>query len=258
VQRPLLLVGVAVALLVPRPVAAQPVSHVHRFDIAVGIISSSVLDGAASPLRYGGVLPALDLAYGVQGAAGRLRVRAGLGWGTLTSEISHGDVPREEETAAWLEIEYLRSLSDGTARARWSLGGRLAALAAVRDHYSADPTRAEAQYAFGVVECAPVVAVERPLWSGTLAVRAGVSVVALVSRPYTDLRALSQVPLRVAPVWRFRAASLSVAYARPVGTRVDLVWTYRARIERLSDPQPFRAAAQALSLGFSIRLAGGA
>jgi hypothetical protein len=256
VKGPSLVVGLAAALLVPRVASAQAVSSAHRLEIAIGIISSSVLDAAASPLRYGGAVPALDLGYGIQGAASRLSLRVGTAWGVLTSDITRGDLPREEARTAWVEIEYLRLLGDGSRRTRWLLGGRLAARAAVRDHYSADPARGETTYGFGAAECAPVVALERRLPSGTLQVRAGVSLLALVARPYTDLRALTRVPLRAAALWQFQAASLAIAYVRPFGTRTALVWTYRLQIERLGDRLPFRSAAQTGSLGLSIRLAG--
>jgi hypothetical protein len=256
------LIIVAAVGLVPVSARGQgdPAGRGTRLEVSLALASVAVLDQTASPVPYGGVEPTLQIGYAALGARSRLAIRVGAAAATLSSNLTEGDLPREEEFRGWVEGEYLRRLRSGPARTSWFVGGALAVRGNRRRHYYAGPTFREESYGFGSVALAPVVAVERRLSSGaTVSARLGVTVLGLVVRPYGALRVLSgsSIPLRIAGPDRLQGADFAFAYAQSAGRRVSLTWGYRLLIERLADAQPFRSATQSASLTVAFRLGSG-
>lgn len=221
----------------------------------------SLRDEASSPLRYGARAPSLQVGYAVLRARSRIAVRAGTAFGSLTSSISDGGLPREADVHGWIEAEYLRTLGPGTGPWRWMAGGALATRVAGRKHYFANPSRSSVGYAFASLAFAPAGALElRTGADGVLSARLAIPLVALVSRPYSDVQEIKYdgVPIRIVPLGRYQALDAGAAYARSLGSGVDLVIGYRLVVERLDDLQPYRAAHHALWLATTVRIGGGA
>jgi hypothetical protein len=252
---------VAAVILSAAPVAAQrPSGSGRHLEVTVGLLSVSVLDRTASPVAYGGTGLSLQLGYSASGPRGRFGIRFGGASATLTSPLTQGDGrPDEQDKRGWIEGEYLRRLGGAADQMQWLVGGSLAVRATGREHHYGDPTSGSASYLFGSAALGPVVAAERPLGSGaTLAIQVGIPFLAVVGRPYSDLRMLSAtgLPLRVATLDRFQGADLAASYRQPVGNGSALVWGYHLVIERFADTESFRSATQAFTVAFSARLGG--
>lgn len=234
----------------------------RRLEVSAGVAWLSLRDETASPLRYGARTPSLQVGYAVLRARSRFAVRAGTAFGSLTSSISDNGLPREADVHGWIEGEYLRTLGPGNGAWRWMAGGALAARVAGRKHYFANPARSGVGYGFASLALAPAGALElRTGADGILSARLAIPLLALVSRPYSDVLEIKYdgVPIRVVSVGRYRALDAGAAYARPVGSGIEVVIGYRLVVERFDDVQPYRSAHHALWLATTVRLgAGGA
>ncbi len=246
--------------------AAPLVSHAQeqvatrgrRLEVAGGVAALSLRDEAASPLRYDGAAPLLQLGYTALRERSRFSLRGGVAYGSHTAATSGGGLPSETDVHGWIEADYLRALGTGTGRWRWAAGGTAAFRLAARNHSYANPIGTTLWYGFASVSLAPAVELERPFGDRRmLAAALAVPLVALVSRPYSDAQVFRYgVPVRAVLVGRLQAANLSVRYATPVAPRADLVLGYRLVVERLRDLQPYRWASQSVWVAVSFRREG--
>lgn len=203
---------------------------------------------------------ALQLGYSARGPHGGFGLRVGVASATLTSSLTRDDGrPDETDYRGWIEGAYLRRLGGASSAILWLVGGSLAVRATARQHHYGGPSGGSASYLFGSAAMGPVVAAERRLGSGaTLAFQLGIPLLAVVGRPYSDLRMFSAtgLPLRVATLDRFQGADLATSYRQPLGSSTALVWGYHLVIERFAGTESFRSATQAFSLALSARLGG--
>ncbi len=258
---------VASSLLVSISRAQEPPNLGRRVSLVVGPLFISQRDENASPMRYSGAAPFLQIGYAALSSRRAIEVRVGGGLGTLRSALT-GDngLPHQTTGRSWAELEYRRLLGPRDARIRWLLGGLFAAHATVILHYGAAAGDDDAGYAFFTTTVGPVVALERA--SGqhtTLRARLSVPVVTLIGRPYTVFYALYYDPrpntdglhLRVATVDTFQGADFTASYTTALRRSADLVVGYHIVAERYLDAEPFRFASQGMSLALALRLGGG-
>ncbi len=236
----------------------QVATRVRRLELTGGVAALSLRDEAASPLRYDGAAPLLQLGYTLLHERSRFSLRGGVAYGSLTAATSSGGLPSEADVHGWIEADYLRSLGTGTERWRWAVGGTAAFRLAVRNHSYANPIGTALWYSFASLSLAPAVALERPFGDRrALAASLAIPLVALVSRPYSDVQVFRYgVPVRAVLVGRLQALDLGVRYATPVAPRADLVLGYRLVVERLRDLEPYRWASQSVWVAVSFRREG--
>ena len=257
----------ALALLSAILAAAPVVSYAQEGDAPVrwleiggGLASLSLRDETTSPLRYGGTAPQVQLGYAALRARSRFVLRAGAAFGSLTSALSARDLPREADVHGWFEGEYFRTARDSARSWHWMTGATLAVRVAGRKHYFANPSRSGLGYGFASITLAPAGGLEFHGWArGTFSVRVAVPLLALVSRPYSDVQVIKYggVPARVVTVSSYRSVDAGAAYARPLGSRVEVTLGYRLVVEYLDDVQPYRSVHHALWLATAVRIGGG-
>jgi hypothetical protein len=231
----------------------------HRLGLVTGLLLMSEHDGNASPLRYGGSAPLLQLGYVTRGARSRLAIRVGGARGTLTSSLTMSGVPSEHAAQHWIEAQYVRVLGSGAGTMRWLAGATVSVRGSARDHFYADPSGDVVSFSFFSAALDPTVLLERAFGQrGTMTVELGVPLLALVRRPYSDERvtAAGAAPLRVASLSSFTGADLSLAYARLLGRSADLIVGYRAIVQRHASGATYRSVNHALSLALAVRLWG--
>lgn len=260
ILRPLVVAGLAWSLLVPTSAAQDAPNVGRRLTLAVGPLFVAQRDEKASPLRYGGAAPFLQVGYATRTSRRRFELRVGGAVGTLRSDLTRdGDLPHQRTWRSWVELEYARLLGAPDDRTRWLLGGMVAARGTVILHASGTT---DAGYAFLSAAFSPVVAMVRTTSARTtVSARLGVGVLALIGRPYSFFGIASvfpdRLPVRVATVNAFQAADFTASFATEVTRRADLVLGYHLVAERYADTQEFRFASSEASLALALRLGGG-
>lgn len=232
----------------------------RRLTFGAGPLLISQRDENASPLRYGGAAPFLDLGYVTQTDRGRLALRLGGGFGVLGSALTgDSDFPRQETWRWGVEVEYARALTATDSRTRWFLGARIAGRGTAIQHLYA-PDGNEGAYAFATVALGPVIALQRVTGARTtLDARLSTAVLALVGRPYGAFYAdVHRIPdalhPRIATVDAFQSGDFEAAYTAEIRHRADIVLGYRLLVERYRDAERFRFAAQGVSVALALRL----
>jgi hypothetical protein len=247
-------------------VAAQSIPYAGRhLSITVGPLFIAQRDEKASPVRYGGAAPFIELAYSTGTTRRRFDARIGGAYGGMRSSLTRpDDLPRQQSGRAWLDIEYSCSLTARPSGTRWFLGGLLSTHGTLIEHHYTTVGYNDAIFAFFSAALGPVVSVSHGMGDRVLSARLGVPFVALVARPYDVFVPLYQEPRpsgthldsRIVTMWAFRAVDFSAAYTAMHRSRTRLVLGYRLVVERYSDDEPFRFASQALSVTLAIRIGG--
>ena len=253
--------GVVIApwLLASTSPAQEGPIREHQLSVGGGPLFVSQRDANASPLRYGGTASSFHAGYAARTGGQWVAVRLGGALGSLRSDLTQGDLPRQEAWRGWIETEYARVLISDF-RTRWLLGARLAAHGTAIHHFYADPGRSEAGYTFFSAALGPIVGVERAIGGRTtVSAWLGASLLALIARPYVGGSFLEQggaLHLRVAAVDAFQAPQLTAVYTTEIARGTDFVLVYHATVERYRDSQPFRYASQDVCLALQVRFGG--
>jgi hypothetical protein len=260
--RPSVAVLAASILLAPLAQGQESVGRGRRLTLAAGPLLISQRDENASPLRYGGAGPSVQIGYGTKTDRRSLAVRLGGAIGALRSSVTDAsELPRQETYRGWLEVEYARSPSAADSHTRWFLGGLLAVHGTGIHHFYA-LGESQAGYAFFSAALGPVVAVERATRDRmTVSAQLGIGLFALIARPSgVYYRSGHLIPvafrLHVAAVDAFQTADLRAAYTVSLTRRVDIALGYGLVLERYRDAQPFRFASQGVSLVLVSALGG--
>lgn len=262
IPRPIVVAAVAWSLLVPTSRAQEAPNLGRRLSLVVGPLFVSQRDEHASPLRYGGAAPFVQIGYATRTSRRDLELRVGSAIGTLRSALTQADnLPRQRTWRAWAEFDYTHRLGSPDARTHWLLGGRITARGTAIQHLYAQSGGTDAGYAFLSAAFSPLIGVVRATSARTtMRARLGVGVLALIGRPYSFFGIggvfPDHLPARVVTVNAFQAADFTASFAAEVGHRADLVLGYQLVVERYADTQPFRFASIEASLALAWRLGG--
>ena len=232
----------------------------HRLTVLSGLAFAAERDALASPARYSGVAPFLQVGYLAADHDHGIAVRLGFSDGTLTSPNTDPstDLPHQESLRGWLEAEYVHRVGRGEGSLRWSVGGILAVHATLVDHFYA--TGSDFGYGLFSASLGPAVSVAHPVGErSSLSARLAVPVLALVGRPYGDFRLVTagSFPFRLVTVNVFQGVDLSAVFATPISPGLDFAFGYHLVLERFEDSDPVRYAAQSFSLELAVRLGAG-
>jgi hypothetical protein len=254
------------SLLVPAATTQENLNVGHRVSLVVGPLFVSQRDEKASPVRYGGAVPFLEVAYTTRTTRQTLDLRMGGAFGTLRSALTQrNDVPHQRTLRGWINLEYSRALRAPCCRTRWMVGGRMSASATVIAHLYDAPNGNEQGYAFFSTTLGPVLAVQRASGErATLSAALSVPVLALIGRPYSVFAPFYKSPRprdigfqpRLATVGRLQAVDFRAAYTAH-STAADWVLAYHVVVERYRDVEPFRFASQGVALTLALRVGGG-
>lgn len=251
-------------LLVPTSAAQDPANVGRRLAFAVGPLFVAQRDEIASPARYSGSAPFLEVGYTARTGRRQVDLRVGGAFGTLRSALTQANgLPHQRTGRAWVNLEYSRTLSAPRARTRWLVGGLMSARGTLIFHYYGAGGN-DGGYAFVSTTLGPVVTVERGTGERTaLSARLSVPVIALIGRPYgifgplyTDPPTGVGLQSRVVTLATFQAADFAATYTATRRAGPDFVLGYHLVVERFHDDEPFRFAAQGLSLSLAFRLGG--
>ena len=263
--RPLVVAGLAWTILVPMSAAQREPHAGRRLTLAVGPLFLAQRDEIASPVRYGGTAPFLEVGYTTRTSRRKIDLRVGGAIGTLRSALTRGnDLPHQRTGRGWVNLEYSRTLGPPGTRARWLVGGLMSSRGTVIFHYYGAGGN-DGGYAFFSTTVGPVITVERASGERTaLSARLSVPVVALIGRPYGTFGLLYTDPrpngtglqLRVVTVAAFQAADFAATYTATHRSGADLVLGYHLVVERYRDDESFRFASQGVSLTLALRLGG--
>jgi len=265
-RRPIVVAALAGSLLVPASGAQEAPNLERRLSLVVGPLFIAQRDEQASPVRYGGATPFLQVTYATRTNRRRVELRVGGATGTLRSALTGAyDLPRQRTWRGWVELEYARRLRASDSRTRLLFGGLIAARGTLIHHLYDVPGSNDGGYAFFGTILGPVVAIERMIGEHTtLKARLGIPVLALIGRPYSVFYPLyidhppraGGLRIRVATVDAFQAADFTAACAAMLRPGAELVVGYHLVVERYRDVQPFRFASQGVSLALALRLGG--
>lgn len=253
----------ACLLLVPTSSAQEAPNLGRQLSLVVGPLFISQRDENASPLRYGGTAPFVQVGYATRTSRRELELHVGGAVATLRSALTQSDnLPRQTTWRGWAELDYTHRLGSPDARTHWLLGGRIAARGTAIHHLYAESGGTDAGYAFLSAAFSPVVAVVRATSARTtMRARLGVGVLALIGRPYSFFGIGGVFParllVRLATVNTFQAADFTASFAAEVSHRADLVLGYHLVAERYADTQPFRFASIEASVALALCLGGG-
>lgn len=243
--------------------AQEGAGHGRRLTLLAGPLLISQRDEIASPLRYGGAVPFLEVGYSTRTDRRALAFRLGGGFGWLRSDLTGADdLPRQGTARDWIEVEYTRSLGAAASRTHWFVGALLAGHRTLIRHFYAQPAGTTAGTAFYSAGLGPVIAIEHALGEETrLTARVGVPLLALLGRPYGPFRGRvflfpPHLPLRVATLTDHRAVDFTAAYTANVRRRWAIMIGHRLVVQRYYGDQPFHFASQSFSLAAALRLAG--
>jgi len=261
-MRPSLVAAIAaLSCVTPATEAQEAIAAARALTLIVGPLLTAERDEHASPLRYDGAGPFMQASYVYRTERVALAVRLGGAIGTLRSAMTGADdLPRQELTRGWIDVEYAHVLGTPRARTRWLLGGGLAQRATLLRHLTVPADANSVGYALYSASIGPLFGIERAIGRlGRLRAQLAVPVLALIGRPYGGLyNKLTLIPdalrLRLATVKAFQAVDVTAAHAVEVGGSTDLVLSYRLVVERYRDAEPFGSASQAMSLGLALRL----
>ena len=122
------LIAVLVGLLcIAARAPAQGKPSGGRLTLAAGAVLVAERDEHASPLRYDGAGPFVRVSFETRTEQRALVVRLGGAIGTLRSAMTGADdLPRQELTRGWIDVEYARRIVARGHRTRWLLGASLA------------------------------------------------------------------------------------------------------------------------------------
>jgi len=261
VRRSLIAALAVLSCAASSPEAQEAARVGRRLMILAGPLDMAERDEHASPLRYDGAGPFLQISYAHRTARVALAARLGGVIGTLRSAATGADdLPRQEITRGWVDVEYARLLGAPGPRTRWLLGASFAERGTVLRHLTVPADANSVGYALYSTAIGPMVAIERPTGPRSrLSAQLTVPVLALIGRPYGGLyNRLTPIPgglrLRVATVSAFQAVDVAAAYTVELSGGTDLLLGYRLVVERYHDAAPFGFASQAASLGLTIRI----
>jgi hypothetical protein len=242
--------AVLLALLAPAGSPAQaPLGAGRRFTITTGLLHVDRRDDIASTVRYGGTGLLFELGYTVRGERWRFAGRAGGASANLTSALTAGDVPHEDNGRLWIEAELLRGR-------RWQVGALLAGQLTSWTHFYGGPSANAQSYSFGSGILAPAVGWERTRANSALAARVAVPLVALVHRAYStdQVAGAAHEP----PVFTtLPGVDLSASTRMVLGRRVDLSLAYRLQALRYDRLTRHRTSLHAFTAGLALGLGGG-
>ena len=263
--RPLVVAAVASSLLVPMSAAQDAGNLGRRLTLAVGPLFLAQRDEIASPVRYGGTAPFLEVGYTTRTSRRKIDLRVGGAIGTLRSALTRGNaLPHQRTGRGWVNVEYSRTLGPPGARTRWLVGGLMSVRGTVILHYYGAGGN-DGGYAFFATTVGPVVTVERARGErAALSARLSVPLVAFIGRPYGVFGPLYTDPRpagiglqpRVVTIAAFQAADFAATYTAAHRSGADLMLGYHVVVERYHDDEPFRFASQGVSLTLALRLGG--
>lgn len=263
--RPLVVTVGAWSLLVPGAATQENPNVGRRVALVVGPVFVSQRDEKASPVRYSGAAPFLEVGYTTRTTRRKLDLRLGGALGTLQSALTQSNnLPQQTIGRGWVSLEYSRTLGAPPFPTRWLLGGRLSASGTVTQHAYASAAGSDQGYAFFSTTLGPVVAVEHTSGErATLSAALSVPVLALITRPYSVFVLYYKPPpanlglhSRLTTVGAFQAADFRAAYTAH-RSGADLMLGYHLLVERYRDSEPFRFASQRVSLTLALRVGGG-
>jgi hypothetical protein len=264
--RTIVVAGTAWSMLAPKAAAQENPNVGRRLSLVVGPLFVSQRDEKASPVRYDGAVPFLEVGYTTRTTRRILDLRMGGAFGILRSTLTQrNDVPHQKTMRGWITLEYSRALRAPCCRTRWLVGGRVSANATVIAHVYDASTGNEQGYGFFSTTLGPVLAVQRASGErATLSATLGVPLLALIGRPYSVFAPFYNDPRpngigfwpRLATVGEFQAADFTAAYTAH-RSGADLVLGYHLVVERYRDVEPFGFAAQGVSLTLAVRMGGG-
>jgi hypothetical protein len=246
--------------------AAQDAGNLgRRLTLAVGPLFLAQRDEKASPVRYSGSAPFLEVGYTTRTSRRNVALRVGGAVGTLRSALTQPDgFPRQSSGRWWAHLELSRAVGAPRLGTRWLVGGVMSAHGTLTFHYYASGGN-DGGYAFFSTTLGPVVTVERARGErATVSARLTLPVLAVIARPYGVFTPLYRdprprgtgLPLRVATVNVFQAADFTATYTATRRSGVNLVLGYHVVIERYRDEEQFRFASQRVSLALALRLGG--
>lgn len=252
----------ALLLAAGRRASAQPETALATrpvLSLAAGAVAREGIDEAISPVRFGGHGGAVAAGYGR--SIGRLAISASVRGGVASlgaRAAASASTERTGEGEGALTV--VRAFGDerhGAGAVGAGVDVR-AGLAFTEHRYAATGLPAS-HHAFGYGALGPAAAWRRALAGGTASGVLAAPLVALVDRPYSDLKAARpRVALRAAAPGEFRALHGGLAYAPATGRRVGLVGSWTFDVRRYDDVQPVRAVSQRVAVGVVARFGGAA
>jgi len=255
------LIAVLVGLLcIAARAPAQGKPSGGRLTLAAGAVLVAERDEHASPLRYDGAGPFVRVSFETRTEQRALVVRLGGAIGTLRSAMTGADdLPRQELTRGWIDVEYARRIVARGHRTRWLLGASLAERGTVLRHLTVPAGANIVGYALYSTAIGPLVAIEATGRRSRLGAQLAVPVLALIGRPYGGLyNELTLIPgglrFHLATIDAFQAVDVTTAYAMELTRGAELLLSYQLVVERYRDDAPLSFASQAASLGLTIRL----
>lgn len=237
--------GLVTALLAfaPGRPAAQTLNR-GGIGLTTGIARVDRRDDNASPVRYGGMGPMIEMVSAVRRERWSFTLRLGSSFTKLSSAITRGD-PHEDDNQGWLDFE----VRYGT---RWRFGGMVRNQVAVWTHVYGPPTNEPVRFSSLSTVVAPALSWQRARPKTTIDVRLAVPVLAFVSRAYSDERvaASDPTPARIQPLGAVQGLDLQASLRVALGRRWDFTLVHRFALQRYDrESRLFRLATHGLSVG---------
>jgi hypothetical protein len=205
---------------------------------------SDRIDEVASPLRYGGHGPSVELRFQSAGA----RVDASLrgGFSALRSNVS--DRRATLTDGALAVIMFPGVTPERESRAAFGMSAQLAASVVAHPHDGA----ATSAYGFGTLTVGPTLRLSRPVAGGRADVGLTTPLLGLVAQSYSTISAakgLAGIHSEFATPASLRAGAATLSFVPRSSFRIE----YRVGAQHYVGAQPVRALTQSLSIGVQWR-----
>jgi hypothetical protein len=223
----------------------------------LGFTYATHRDETASPLRYlgGGLGLALELERASPRRRWNLGMRAAMP--TLTTSTTRNDLPRQEVFDLDLLIGRHWRVYPSWSRGALYLGPRLSLGTTLRNHVYPAQIGDDQAFVFMNLALGPEMVAESDLGArGSFRYGATLPFVALVERPYSDIRVLAREGLtpRFATIVALQNPEALLEYRRTMGRRSALLVHYRGRATIYASDAPwYRAVDNNFAVGFTVR-----
>jgi hypothetical protein len=239
------------AAALPSIVDAQGLSPGSRWSIGVGLVHHVQADALASPLRYSGLGPGLNLGWERVREGGRASALLAYSGASLESRISAPPISTEQTHRLTISLAYLHGLREGRSFVPL-VGGRLVGDALYRKHDYYASTEHFGDL-FVVLEGAGGVE-WRPRDDLRVEERLSVPLAGVVWRsPYTGMKYWPGA--RFALPDRLQGLRHELVVTRDVGRRASLLIAHELVLLRHPEPWELATATQRVRIGVELRRA---
>lgn len=219
--------------------------------LSAGLTQDARADATVSPLHYQGLAPEYALTLGHRATRWDIAATIDGGSTPMISADSGSGSARLDHGGFRLTV--LRSESTPPLARGFAVGATLSARGDITAMRYDDTQSTVQHFGFGYAALGPTVRWLVGAPGGSARIELGTPLVALIDRPYSDLKSEPSVfALRGGTPARFRAADGSIAYA--LG---GFLLAYRFNYLRYDDSSPLRGVSQSFSLGVRSTFGGG-